>query len=96
MNWIPVNDPTNQLVLTEDGTSVDAVMVGGRMVVEHGRKVGCDMTKLARDAEAARARLATLNEGAKALGAQLEGLVGSFCIGLSNAPYHIHRYGHAH
>ena len=27
---------------------------------------------------------------------QLEGLVGSFCIGLSNAPYHIHRYGHAH
>jgi 5-methylthioadenosine/S-adenosylhomocysteine deaminase len=96
VNWIPVNDPTNQLVLTEDGTSVEAVMVGGRMVVERGCKVACDMTKLARDAETARARLATLNQDAKALGAQLEGLVGSFCIGLSNAPYHIHRYGHAH
>lgn len=96
VNWIPINDPTNQLVLTEDGTSVDAVMVGGKMVVERGRKVGCDMTRLARDCEAARAQLANLNEGAKALGAQLEGLVGSFCVGLSKAPYHIHRYGHAH
>jgi guanine deaminase len=95
VNWIPLNDPTNQLVLTEDGTSVDAVMVGGRMVVEKGAKVGCDMAKLARDAEAARARLASLNASAKALGDQLEGIVGSFCIGLSNAPYHIHRYGHA-
>jgi hypothetical protein len=37
-----------------------------------------------------------LNQGATALGAKLEGVVGSFCIGLSNAPYHIHRYGHAH
>jgi len=53
------------------------------------------MTRLARDCEAARAQLARLNEGAKALGAQLEGLVGSFCVGLSKAPYHIHRYGHA-
>ncbi len=93
---MPVNDPTNQLVLTEDGTSVDSVMVGGRMVVEQGRKVGCDMTKLARDCEAARARLAALNEDARALSARLEGVVGSFCVGLSNAPYHIHRYGHAH
>ncbi|HEX2891237.1 amidohydrolase family protein [Vineibacter terrae] len=96
VNWIPVNDATNQVVLTEDGTSVDAVMVGGRMVVERGCKIGCDMAKLARDAEVARAHLATLNEEARALGAQLEGVVGSFCIGLSNAPYHIHRYGHAH
>jgi guanine deaminase len=96
VNWIPINDPTNQLVLTEDGTSVDSVMVGGRVVVERGRKVGCDMTKLARDAEAARAKLAGLNETAKALGARLEAMVGSFCVGLSNAPYHIRRYGHAH
>jgi 5-methylthioadenosine/S-adenosylhomocysteine deaminase len=96
VNWIPINDPTNQLVLSEDGTSVNAVMVGGRMVVERGAKVGCDMAKLARDAEAARARLASLNEDAKALGARLEAMVGSFCVGLSNAPYHIHRYGHAH
>jgi 5-methylthioadenosine/S-adenosylhomocysteine deaminase len=96
VNWIPINDPTNQLVLTEDGTSVDTVMVGGRVVVENGRKVGCDMTRLARDAEAARARLATLNESANALAARLAATVGSFCIGLSNAPYHVHRYGHAH
>ena len=37
-----------------------------------------------------------LERDARALSARLEGVVGSFCVGLSNAPYHIHRYGHAH
>ncbi len=93
VNWIPVNDPTNQVVLIEDGTGVDRVMVGGRTVVENGQKVGCDMAKLAADAEAARERLASLNAESSALSAQIEGIVGHFCIGLSNQPYHVHRYG---
>jgi len=96
VNWIPLNDPTNQVVLVEDGTGVDRVMVGGRTVVENGRKVGCDMARLATDAETARERLAALNAEASALSAQLEGIVGSFCIGLSNQPYHLHRYGAGH
>lgn len=96
VNWIPLNDPTNQVVLVEDGTGVDRVMVGGRTVVENGRKVGCDMARLAADAEAARERLAALNAESSALSAQLEGIVGSFCIGLSNQPYHLHRYGAGH
>ena len=29
-NWIPLNDPTNQLVHTEDGGAVRHVMIGGR------------------------------------------------------------------
>src|SRR2546428_12964798 len=31
VNWIPLNDPTNQLVHTEDGGAVTHVMIGGRM-----------------------------------------------------------------
>ncbi|MEM9357492.1 MAG: amidohydrolase family protein [Pseudomonadota bacterium] len=96
VNWIPMNDPTNQAVLIEDGTGVDRVMVGGKTVVANGRKVGCDMAKLAADAEVARERLAILNAESSALSAQLEGIVGTFCIGLSNQPYHVHRYGAGH
>lgn len=96
VNWIPLNDATNQVVLVEDGTGVDRVMVGGRTVVENGRKVGCDMSKLAADAEAAAERLSELNAHNAELSAQLEGIVGSFCIGLSNQPYHLHRYGAGH
>ena len=43
INWIPCNDPTNQLVHTEDGSAVHSVMVGGRMVVENRRPVGVDL-----------------------------------------------------
>src|SRR5262249_58549221 len=31
VNWIPFNDPTNQLVHTEDGGAVRHVMIGGPM-----------------------------------------------------------------
>ena len=34
VNWMPVNDPANQLVLTEDATGVLHVMVDGEMIVE--------------------------------------------------------------
>ena len=36
-NWLPLNDPVNQLVHSEDGTAVDSVMIGGRMVVDNRR-----------------------------------------------------------
>jgi guanine deaminase len=92
INWIPVNDPVNQLVHTEDGTSVESVMIGGRIVVENRRLVGADLGKLRRDAEAAVERLNRLNQGNKDLYHQLESVVGSFCPGLARSPYHVHRY----
>ena len=54
-NWIPTNDPTNQLVHTENGGAVTHVMIGGRMIVENRRLTTVDLAALARDAEAARA-----------------------------------------
>jgi len=93
INWIPINDPVNQLVHTEDGTSVESVMIGGRMVVRNRRLVSVDLARLANDAQAARDRLAELNAPNKALCDRLEGVVGTFCPGLAREPYHIHRYG---
>jgi guanine deaminase len=92
-NWLPLNDPVNQLVHCEDGTAVDSVMIGGRMVVENRRPVGVDMARLGARAAAARERLAAANADNRLLYAALEPVVGSFCPGLARMPYHVHRYG---
>jgi len=60
-NWMPLNDPVNQLVHCEDGTAVDSVMIGGRLVVEGRKPVGVDLGKLRERAEAARERLTAAN-----------------------------------
>jgi len=91
-NWIPLNDPTNQLVHTEDGGAVRDVMIGGRMVVKDRRVTTVDLAALRRDAEAARRRLSEVNAPAKALYERLAPVVGRFCPGLAHMPYHIDRY----
>ena len=101
MELIPFNDPTNQIVHTEDGCAVHSVMIGGRMVVENRRLLTLDMAELARKAEAARARLSAANKPSKLLYDRLEKIVGTFCPGLAKTPLHIDRFGggqhqHAH
>lgn len=96
VNWLPFNDATNQLVHTEDGTSVHSVMVGGRMVVEDRKLTGVDMAALAAKIEATRARLAKANADNKRLFERLEGVVNRFCPGLARAPYHIDRFAGGH
>jgi hypothetical protein len=80
------------LVHTEDGSAVQSVMVGGRMVLENRRLVNVDLAKLAREAERARERLERLNRDNRSLYERLEPIVGSFCPGLAKAPLHINRY----
>ena len=92
INWIPLNDPTNQLVHTEDGSSVRHVMVDGELVVHNRLPVNIDMVSLAKETEAARARLARVNLPGKMLFERLERVVGSFCPGLAMTPHHINRY----
>jgi cytosine/adenosine deaminase-related metal-dependent hydrolase len=92
-NWLPLNDPVNQLVHSEDGTAVDSVMIGGRMVVENRRLLTIDLTRLSERAAAARDRLAALNADNRRLYKALEPVVGSYCPGLARQPYHVHRYG---
>jgi guanine deaminase len=92
VNWLPLNDPTNQLVHTEDGSAVHSVMIGGRMIVEDRRVTTVDMAALARDVEGARARLAKVNAPTKEIVERLSTVVGTFCPGLAHTPYHISRY----
>jgi len=95
-NWLPLNNATNQLVHTEDGSAVHSVMVGGKMVVEARRLCNVDLAKVARQAEAARERLERANRGNRALYERLEGIVNRFCPGLARTPYHIDRYAGSH
>jgi 5-methylthioadenosine/S-adenosylhomocysteine deaminase len=99
INWIPMNDPVNALVHTEDGTGVHSVMIGGRMIVENRKLLTVDLAALAAEAEASRVRREKITAPAKKLYDRLEKVVGTFCPGLAKAPLHIHRYGanhHAH
>ena len=82
-NWLPLNNPVNQLVHAEDGTAVDGVMIGGRMVVENRRVLTVDLVRLRERAEAARDRLAALNADNRRLYEALEPVVGSYCPGLA-------------
>jgi 5-methylthioadenosine/S-adenosylhomocysteine deaminase len=92
-NWLPLNDPVNQLVHSEDGTAVASVMIGGRMVVDNRRVLTVDVARLGQRIEAARERLAAANADYCRLYEALEPVVGSHCPGMARLPYHIHRYG---
>ncbi len=92
-NWLPLNDPVNQLVHTEDGTAVASVMVGGRLVVDNRRVVTVDLDRLRARVAAAQERLAAANADNRRLYEALEPVVDSHCPGLARMPYHIHRYG---
>lgn len=93
INWIPLNNLVNQLVHTEDGSAVDKVMVGGRLVVDGGEILTVDRRTLKRRVEAAAERLAQLNAPARELAERLEPIVGTFCRGIAARPHSIHHYG---
>ena len=92
-NWLPFNDPVNQLVHTEDGTAVVSVMIGGRLVVENRRPLTVDLDRLRERVAEARDRLVATNADNRQLYKALEPVVGSYCPGLARTPYHVHRYG---
>jgi 5-methylthioadenosine/S-adenosylhomocysteine deaminase len=96
INWMPFNDPVNQMVHTEDGSAVHTVLVGGRVVVENRKVVGVDMPALARRVEETRARLAQATLPNKQLFERVESVVNTFCPGLAKMPYHIDRFGGGH
>ena len=92
-NWMPLNDPVNQLVHCEDGSAVDSVIIGGRVVVQGRKPVGVDLAGLRVRAEEARGRLYAANADNRLLYQALAPVVGSYCPGLARMPYHVHRYG---
>ena len=67
-------------------------MIGGNFVVRDGKLLTLDISKLAREAEAARDRLENLNAEWRGLFDRLQPVVASFCPGLAARPYQINRY----
>ena len=97
INYVPLNEPLLHVVFVEDGTGVDRVMVGGRMLVEGGRVLGVDMVKLAAEANTAAEHLVKVNAAAKDFVQQFEPVVLDYCVGLAREPYHVQRWcEHAH
>lgn len=92
LNYVPLNDLTNQIVNAEDGTGIDSVMVNGRMVLDRGRFTTVDYDSLAEKAQRAVERMRSVNAEALALADRLEPLFGSFCIALGSRPYHVQRF----
>lgn len=91
INYVPLRAPLLQLVFAENGAAVDSVMIGGRMVLEHGRMLTIDERKLRDEAEEAAARLDAMNADAIARSRKLGGLVGHFCLAQARAPSPLHR-----
>jgi guanine deaminase len=97
LHYVPLNDFIQQLVFAEDGTGVDSVMIGGRMVMQHGKLTTIDLARVRHQAEEAVARLAAANAEAKVACDALAPYVGQFCSGLAATPLSVHRFcGHAH
>jgi 5-methylthioadenosine/S-adenosylhomocysteine deaminase len=91
VNYIPLNDPVNQVVHAEDGTAVDSVMVGGRLVVDRRRLTTVDTSRLAARAADAIERLRAANAGTRALTDGLAEAIRRFCGGLAATPYRVDR-----
>lgn len=91
-NWMPHNDPTNQLVHSEDATAVHSVMVGGVLRVENRRPVGVDLAKLAQSTEAARSRIHSSRSDTAALVDALAQVVNAHCLCFARRHYPINRY----
>jgi guanine deaminase len=96
INYVPCHDLVTQIVFTENGAAVDSVLIGGRLVLDHGRLTTIDEKKLRRDATAAAERLFAANAATRAFAKQLQPFVGEFCHGLACEPYHLHRLARPH
>ena len=92
LHYVPANDIVAQLVFGEDGTGVESVMVGGRLVLDRGRLVNVDLPRMRAQAEEAVARLAAANSQARALSEKLRPYVNQYCTGLAASPLSIHRF----
>ena len=86
-NFLPLNDPTNQIVHTENGGAVNSVMVGGRLVLHRGRFPAVDMDAIQLKVTARARELRERNRETRELLEQIEEVVGRFCIGLAREPY---------
>ena len=91
VNLVPLNNPVNQLVNTEDGHAVRDVMVGGRFVLRDGLLPGLDWPSIVQKVRDAASRLSAANAGARAVAESLAPVVSHFCVGLGRCVHDLPR-----
>jgi 5-methylthioadenosine/S-adenosylhomocysteine deaminase len=91
INYVPLGNLPRQIVFTENGAAVDSVMIGGRLVLDHGRITTLDEAKLRRDATAAAERLFAVNAPLRDKLRRFQPATGRFCRSFACQPYHVHR-----
>jgi 5-methylthioadenosine/S-adenosylhomocysteine deaminase len=88
----PLNQPLNALVYAETAAAVTTVLVGGRVLLDHGRVLTVDEGDLQTRAQDAADRLRAKNTGAWAVAQQLRPYVSAACRAAVATPYPINRY----
>jgi 5-methylthioadenosine/S-adenosylhomocysteine deaminase len=78
-HFVPLRAPLLQMVFGENGASVDAVMIGGRVVFREGKLLTLDEAVLRRRAQEAANRLDHADGTARASTTVVSQLVGAFC-----------------
>lgn len=89
---IPLNEPTTQVVLAEDGTSVEDVMVAGRFVVRGRRLLTVDLPALSTRAAELRAGLDARGVASRHRYDAVAPILNDFCPALARTDWHINRW----
>ncbi|MBO6782893.1 MAG: amidohydrolase [Alphaproteobacteria bacterium] len=92
VTYMPLNEPVNQIVFSEDRGGVRDVMIDGRMVVAGGEVTTVDMDKLRAEVEAAVARQQPARESVRPKMEALAAHVGPFCAGFASESYLVNRF----
>jgi 5-methylthioadenosine/S-adenosylhomocysteine deaminase len=86
---IPLNEPTTQMVMGEDGTSVADVMVAGRFVVRGRRLLNIDLPALAARAASLRADMNARSAASRQRYDAIVPILNDFCPALARTDWHI-------
>jgi 5-methylthioadenosine/S-adenosylhomocysteine deaminase len=89
---IPLNEPTIQLVMGEDGTSVADVMVDGRLVVRDRKLLTIDLPALAARAATLRAKIDARATTRRQRFDAIALVINDFCPPLARTEWHINRW----
>jgi cytosine/adenosine deaminase-related metal-dependent hydrolase len=92
LNFVPLNDPLNQIVSAEDSSAVTDVMIGGRFVVQSKKVTTVDCARLRLDVAATLNRLNPCIAESRAFAQQLEPLVVAFTDRHSASPLPMNQY----
>ena len=92
INFVPLNNPVNQIVYSEDGSSVDSVMVDGEFILLNRKFTKIDYNKLCYDAQNATERLKAYNYESQKIASFLESYISQFCVDFACKPFHVNRY----